>query len=43
MVVFGGSQSSVAGALQMAWEDALLWTVAGAKGLSLLQSVAVEG
>jgi hypothetical protein len=29
--------------VQMAREDALLWTVARAKGLTLLQSVAVAG
>jgi hypothetical protein len=39
--VFGGLQPSVQGALHIAREEALLWTMAGAKGLSLLQSVAV--
>jgi hypothetical protein len=41
--VVGGSQPSVAGALRMAWEETLLWTMAGAKGLSLLQLVAGPG
>jgi hypothetical protein len=43
LVVFGGLQPSVEGAIQIARDEALLWTVAGAKGLSLLQSVAVVG
>jgi hypothetical protein len=40
---FSGLQPSVEGALRMARDEALLWTVAGAKGLSMLQSVAVAG
>jgi hypothetical protein len=40
---FSGLQPSVEGALRMARDEALLWTVAGAKGLSMHQSVAVAG
>jgi hypothetical protein len=35
--LFHGASSSVAAVLQVAREEALLWTWAGAKGLSLLQ------
>jgi hypothetical protein len=41
--VFSGLQPSVEGAFCMARDEALLWTVAGAKSLSMLQSVAVAG
>jgi hypothetical protein len=43
LCVFNDSAPSVPTALQMAREEALLWTVAGAKGLSLLQAVGTPG
>jgi hypothetical protein len=43
LCVFNGRAPSVPTALQMAREEALLWTVAGAKGLSLLQAMGAPG
>jgi hypothetical protein len=43
LCVFNGLTSSVPTAFQMAREEALLWTMAGAKGLSLLQAVGTPG
>jgi hypothetical protein len=43
LCVFNGSAPSVPTALQMAREEALLWTVTGAKGMSLLQAVGTSG
>jgi hypothetical protein len=37
--MFNGVAPSVTAVLEMAKEEALLWTMAGAKGLSLLQAV----
>jgi hypothetical protein len=39
MCVFDGMVPSVSAALLVAREEALLWTMAGARGLSLLQAV----
>jgi hypothetical protein len=41
--VFCGSPLSVAVALQVAQDEALLWTMAGAKGLSSLQVIGAAG
>jgi hypothetical protein len=41
--VFNGLASSVPTSLQMARVEALLWTVVGGKGLSLLQAVGTPG
>jgi hypothetical protein len=41
--VFNDVSPSVLAVLQMAREEALLWTVAGAKGLSMLQAVGAVG
>jgi hypothetical protein len=41
--VFNGAVPSVPTALQVAREEALLWTVARAKGLSLLQAGEPQG
>jgi hypothetical protein len=41
--VFYGLVPSVAAALLAAREEALLWTMAGARGLSLLQAIAAPG
>jgi hypothetical protein len=41
--VFGGSPPRVAVALQVAHDETLLWTMAGAKGLSSLQFMAAVG
>jgi hypothetical protein len=38
--VFDGMHPSVAVALQLARDEALVWSMAGAKGLSSLQSMA---
>jgi hypothetical protein len=43
LCVFNGAAPSVPTALQVASEEALLWTVAGAKGLSLLQAAGTQG
>jgi hypothetical protein len=43
LCVFNGSTPSVPTTLQMAREEALLWTVAGAKSMSLLQAVGTSG
>jgi hypothetical protein len=43
MGVFDGSPPSVAVTLQLARDEALLWTMDGAKGLSSLQSMAGVG
>jgi hypothetical protein len=43
LCVFNGAAPSVPTALQVAREEALLWTMAGAKGLSLLQAVGTLG
>jgi hypothetical protein len=37
--LFQGASPSVAAVLQVAREEALMWTLAGAKGLSLLQAL----
>jgi hypothetical protein len=41
--VFNGISPSVPAILEMAREEALLWTVAGAKGLSMLQAIGAVG
>jgi hypothetical protein len=41
--VFDGLLPSVPAALQLARDEALMWTMAGAKGLSSLQSMAGVG
>jgi hypothetical protein len=41
--VFNGLAPSVLTVLQLAREEALVWTMAGAKGLSLLQAVGTVG
>jgi hypothetical protein len=43
LCVFNGAAPSVPTALQVASEEALLWTVAGVKGLSLLQAAGTPG
>jgi hypothetical protein len=37
--VFNGVASRVPAVLEIAKEEALLWTMAGAKGLSMLQAI----
>jgi hypothetical protein len=41
--VFSGAAPSVPAALLVAKEEALLWTMARAKGLSLLQAIGTPG
>jgi hypothetical protein len=41
--VFNGAASSVPAALLVAREEALMWSMAGAKGLSLLQAIGAPG
>jgi hypothetical protein len=41
--VFNGISPSVPAILEMVREEALLWTVAGAKGLSMLQAIGAVG
>jgi hypothetical protein len=43
MCVFNGAAPSVSAALLVAREEALMWTLAGAKGMSLLQAVGTLG
>jgi hypothetical protein len=43
MSVFWGASPCVAVAIQVAREEALLWTMAGAKDLSFLQALASPG